>query len=148
VAHIPHGSYQSSTLISGLRLEGPCAPWLFGGPLNGEIFLAWVAQGLAPALQTSDLVILDNLATHTIRGVRETIQARGARLLYLPPYSPDLNPIEPMWSKTKRILRSRAPRRETELLLAAKTAFQSIPIIDCKGFSFIAEYAASFMVLL
>ena len=92
VAHLPHGCYQTSTLISGLRLEGPCAPWLFEDPMNGEMFLAWVAQGLAPALQTGDLVIMDNLATHKIRGVRETIEASGARLLYLPPDSPDFNP--------------------------------------------------------
>jgi hypothetical protein len=86
LARIPHGSYQTSTLISGLRLEGPCALWLFEGPMNGEMFLAWVAQALAPTLRTGDLVILDNLATHKIRGVREAIQAQGARLLYLPPY--------------------------------------------------------------
>ena len=86
VARIPHGSYQTSTLISGIRLEGPCAPWLFEGPRNGEMFLAWVAQGLGPTLRTGDLVIMDNLATHKIRGIREAIQAQGARLLYLPPY--------------------------------------------------------------
>ncbi len=148
MAHIPHGSYQTSTLISGKRLDGPCAPWLFEDPMNGEMFLAWVAQGLPPALQTGDLVILDNLATHKIRGVRETIQASGARLFYLPPYSPDFNPIEPMWSKIKQILRSKAPRTETELRLAAKTAFQSISSIDCKGFFFNAQYATSFMELL
>ena len=141
VARIPHGHYQTSTLISGIRLEGPCAPWLFEGPMNGEMFLAWVAQGLAPTLQTGDLVIMDNLATHKIRESAKAIQAAGARLLYLPPYSPDFNPIEPMWSKIKQILRSQAPRTETELLLAAKTAFQSISSIDCKGFFFNAKYA-------
>jgi transposase len=141
VACIPHGSYQTSTLIAGLRLEGPCAPWLFEGPMNGEMFLAWVAEGLVPALRAGDLVILDNLATHKIRGVREAIQAAGARLVYLPPYSPDFNPIEPMWSKIKQILRSHDPRTETDLLLAAKTAFQAISIDDCKGFFFSAKYA-------
>jgi transposase len=141
VARIPHGSYQTSTLISGIRLEGPCASWLFGGPMNGEMFLAWVEQGLVPTLRTGDLVILDNLATHKIRGVREAIQTAGARLLYLPPYSPDFNPIEPMWSKVKQILRSHDPRTETDLLLAAKTAFQAITIIDCKSFIFSAQYA-------
>jgi transposase len=148
VARIPQGSYQTSTLISGIRLEGPCAPWLFEGPMNGEMFLAWVEQGLAPTLRTGDLVILDNLATHKIRGVREAIQSRGARLLYLPPYSPDFNPIEPMWSKIKQILRSHAPRTETELLVAAKAAFQAISLIDCRGFFFSAQYDTSFMELL
>ena len=148
VARVPHGSYQTSTLISGIRLEGPCAPWLFEGPMNGEMFLAWVTQGLAPTLRTGDLVILDNLATHKIRGVREVIQAAGARLLYLPPYSPDFNPIEPMWSKVKQILRSHDPRTEADLLLAAKKAFQAITIIDCKSFFFSAKYATLFMEML
>ena len=140
-ARIPHGHYQTSPLISGLRLEGPCAPWLFEGPLNGEMFLAWVRQGLAPALRPGEVVILDNLTTHKIRGVREALEAAGARLLYLPPYSPDFNPIEPMWSKIKQILRSHDPRSEEELLSAAKTAFQSISAADCKGFFFSAQYA-------
>lgn len=140
-ARIPLGRYQTSTLISGIRLERPCAPWLFEGPMDGEMFLAWVTQGLAPALVPGDVVILDNLATHKIRGVREAIEAAGARLLYLPPYSPDFNPIQPMWSKIKQILRSQAPRTDEQLLLAAKTAFQSISAADCKGFFFSAQYA-------
>ena len=148
MAHVPHGSYQTSTLISGIRWEGPCAPWLFEGPMNGELFLAWVEQGLAPALRAGDLVILDNLATHKIRGVREALQSRGARLLYLPPYSPDFNPIEAMWSKIKQILRSHAPRTETELLVAAKAAFQAISLTDCRGFFSSAQYATSFMEVL
>jgi transposase len=141
LARIPHGHYQTSTLISGIRCTGPCAPWLFQGPMNGEMFLAWVAQGLAPTLREGDVVILDNLATHKIRGVREALEAVGARLLYLPPYSPDFNPIEPMGSKIKQILRSQAPRTEEGLLLAAKTAFQSISPGDCKGFFFSARCA-------
>jgi transposase len=148
VGRIPCGSYQTSTLISGIRWDGPCAPWLFEGPMNGEMFLAWVEQGLAPVLRAGELVILDNLATHKIRGVREMIEARGAGLLYLPPYSPDLNPIEPMWSKIKQVLRSHAPRSDEQLLLAAQAAFQSISSADCRGFFFSARYATSFMELL
>jgi transposase len=143
LARVPHGHYQTSTLISGLCLKGPCAPWLFGGSMNGETFLAWVRQGLAPTLRPGDVVILDNLATHKIRGVRQALEAVGARLLYLPPYSPDFNPIEPMWSKIKQVLRSHAPRTEEDLLLAAKTAFNSISTADCKGFFFSAQYAIS-----
>ena len=109
--------------------------------MNGEMFLAWVVQGLVPSLRAGDLVILDTLATHKIRGVREAIQSAGARLLYLPPYSPDFHPIEPMWSKIKQILRSHAPRTETDLLLAAQTAFQATAIIDCRSFFFSAKYA-------
>ena len=141
LARVPHGHYETSTLISGVRLGGPCAPWLFGGPMNGEMFLAWVRQGLVPTLRPGDVVILDNLATHKSRGVRDAIEAVGARLLYLPPYSPDFNPIEPMWSKIKQTLRSRAPRTEDELLRAAKSAFDSISTLDCKGFFFSAKYA-------
>jgi transposase len=141
VDRIPCGTYQTSTLISGIRLAGPCAPWLFEGPMNGEMFLAWVEQGLAPTLRAGEVVILDNLATHKIRGVREAIQARGARLMYLPPYSPDLNPIEPMWSKIKQALRSHAARSDEPLLLAAKAAFESISSGDCRGFFFSAQYA-------
>jgi transposase len=141
LARIPHGHYQTSTLISGMRLQGPCAPWLFEGPMNGEMFLAWVQQGLVPTLQKGDLVIMDNLATHKIGGIREAIEAIGARLLYLPPYSPDFNPIENMWSKIKQILRSQAPRTESALLLATETAFQTISPADCQGYFFSAKYA-------
>jgi transposase len=140
-ARIPHGRYQTSTRISGIRLDGPCAPWLFEGPMDGEMFLAWVRQGLAPALRPGEVVILDNLATHKIRGVREALEAVGARLLYLPPYSPDFNPIQLMWSKIKQILRRHAPRTDEQLLQAAKNAFQSISVADCKGFFFSARYA-------
>jgi transposase len=148
VGRIPWGNYRTSTLISGIRWDGPCAPWLFEGPMNGEMFLAWVEQGLAPVLRVGELVILDNLATHKIRGVREAIEARGAGLLYLPPYSPDFNPIEAMWSKIKQVLRSHAPRSDEQLLQAAKAAFQSISLADCRGFFFSAKYATSFMELL
>ena len=145
MGHIPHGNYQTSTLISGIRLEGPCAPWLFEGPMNGEMFLAWVEQGLVPTLRADDMVIMDNLATHKICGVREAIHSRGARLLFLPPYSPDFNPIERMWSKIKQVLRSHAPRTDEQLLRAAQAAFQSISFADCRGFFFSAKYATSFM---
>ena len=140
-ARVPYGTYQTSTLISGIRLGGPCAPWLFGGAMNGEMFLAWVRQGLVPTLRPGDVVILDNLSTHKIRGVRDAIESAGARLLYLPPYSPDFNPIEPLWSKIKQTLRSHTPRTEEQLLQAAKRAFDSISTLDCKGFFFNAKYA-------
>jgi transposase len=109
--------------------------------MNGEMFLAWVQQGLAPTLRPGDVVILDHLATHKIRGVLEAIEAAGARLRYLLPYSPDFNPLEPMWSKIKQILRSHAPRNDEQLLLAAKNAFPSITTADCQGFFFSARYA-------
>jgi len=109
--------------------------------MDGEMFLAWVVQGLGPTLQKGDLVILDNLATHKVSGVAEAIGATGARLLYLPPYSPDFNPIENMWAKVKQILRSLTPRTEPELIRAAKIAFEAVSAADCKGFFSNAQYA-------
>lgn len=141
VGHVPHGHYQTTTMVSGIRLKGPCAPWLFEGAMDGEMFLAWVVEGLAPTLQKGDLVIMDNLATHKVQGVAEAIAAAGARLLYLPPYSPDFNPIENMWSKIKQILRSADPRTEIELIQAAKIAFNAITTTDCLGFFLNAKYA-------
>jgi transposase len=109
--------------------------------MDGEMFLAWVRQGLVPTLQPGDVVIMDNLATHKVAGVRQAIEAVDARLLYLPPYSPDFNPIENFWSKIKHILRSLSPRTANELLRAAAIAFASISIADCRGFFLNAQYA-------
>jgi transposase len=141
VGRVPQGHYQTTTLIAGIGLRGACAPWLFEGAIDGEMFLAWVIQGLAPTLQKGDVVIMDNLATHKVKGVREAIEAAGARLMYLPPYSPDYNPIENMWSKIKQMLRSQAPRTALELIAAAKIAFEAISLSDCQGFFSNAKYA-------
>ena len=141
VAHVPWGRYQTNTLIAGVRLDGPCAPWVFEGAMDGEMFLAWIRQGLAPVLRAGDMVILDNLATHKVAGVREAIESVGARLGYLPPYSPDFNPIENMWSKIKQFLRSLAPRQGEALLHAAALAFAALSPADCRGFFLHAQYA-------
>ena len=109
--------------------------------MNGEMFLAWVRQGLVPTLQPGDWVIMDNLATHKVAGVREAIEAVGAHLLYLPPYSPDFNPIENMWSKIKQLLRSLAPRTAEDLLRVAALAFAAVSKADCQGFFLHAQYA-------
>ncbi len=98
-ALIPHGRYQTSTLISGIHLKGACAPWLFEGQMNREISQAWVEEGLAPTLCPGSLVILDKLGADKIQAVRQALEAIGARLLHLPPYSPDFDAIESMWSK-------------------------------------------------
>jgi transposase len=128
-------------MIAAVRLSGPSAPWLFEGAMDGEMFLAWIKQGLIPALQPDDVVILDNPATHKVAGVRESLEAAGARLVYLPPYSPDFNPIETMWGKVKQILRKLAPRDDGELLHAARTAFAAVTPADCQGFFLHARYA-------
>ena len=141
VCHVPFGRYETQTLSAGVRLDGVRAPWVFSGAMNGEMFLAWVRQGLAPTLQPGDWVIMDNLATHKVAGVREAIEAVGAYLLYLPPYSPDFNPIENMGSKIKQLLRSLAPRTDKDLLRAAALAFASVFKADCRGFFLHAQYA-------
>ena len=141
VCHIPFGRYETQTLIAAVRLDGVRAPWVFSGAMNGEMFLAWVRQGLVPTLQPEDWVIMDNLATHKVVGVREAIEAVGAHLLYLPPYSPDFNPIENMWSKIKQRLRSLAPRTDEDLLSAAALAFASVSQTDCRRFFLHARYA-------
>jgi len=138
---VPHGHYQTTTMIAAVRLKGPRAPWLFGGAMDGPLFLGWVKQGLVPCLQPDDVVILDNLATHKVAGVREAIEALGAKLEYLPPYSPDFNPIEPMWSKVKQTLKTKEPRNARQLLKAAKTAFAAVSPADCQGFFLHAGYA-------
>jgi len=141
ICTVPHGHYQTTTLIAAVRLTRPQAPCLFDGAMDGEMFLAWVKAGLAPVLESGDVVILDNLATHKVAGVKEAIEAVGARVEYLPPYSPDLNPIENLWSKVKQFLKSRNPRTLRRLFLAAGAAFATITPADCNGFFLSAGYA-------
>ena len=145
VCRRPHGHYQATTMIAAVRLKGPQAPWLFNGAMDGKLFLAWVRQGLAGCLQPADVVVMDNLATHKVAGVREAIEGAGARLEYLPPYSPDFNPIEPMWSKVKQGLKSREPRNARQLSKAAGAAFAAVTPTDCQGFFLHAGYATCFM---
>jgi len=114
VAAVPHGHWQTTTFIAGLRHDALTAPLVINGAINGELFLAYVEQILAPTLSPGDVVVLDNLSSHKIKGVREAIEACGASLRYLPPYSPDLNPIEQAFAKLKQLLRTAAARtRET-----------------------------------
>src|SRR3712207_2288165 len=110
VAAVPHGHWHTTTFLCGLRTSGPVAPLVLDGAINGRAFLAYVEQMLAPILRPGDVVVMDNLGSHKVAGVRAAVEARGASLLYLPPYSPDLNPIELAFSKLKRLLRSAAAR--------------------------------------
>jgi transposase len=141
VGKIPQGHYLTASLIAGLRRAAPTAPWVFEGPMDGEMFLAWVRIGLVPTLQKGETVILDNLSIHKVQGVRQAIEAAGAHLEYLPPYSPDFTPIENLWSKVKHRLRSADPRTWRQLLTAAKAAFASITAGDCEAFFWHAGYA-------
>jgi len=110
VAAVPYGHWKTTTFIAGLRHDGLTAPFVIDGPINGDWFLVYVEKVLAPTLSEDDIVVMDNLASHKVAGVREAIEARGARLLYLPPYSPDLNPIEQAFAKLKAMLRKAAAR--------------------------------------
>ena len=107
---VPHGHWNTSTFIAGLRRDGLIAPCVFDGAINGEAFLAYVEQVLVPTLRPGDVVIMDKLSSHRVAGVRQAIEGAGASLLYLPPYSPDLNPIEQAFAKLKALLRARALR--------------------------------------
>ena len=109
-AGIPHGHWRTTTFVAGLRLTGMVAPMVLDGPINGHAFQAYVDQVLVPELRPGDIVIMDNLGSHKGRAVRAAIEAVGAMLLYLPPYSPDFNPIENAFSKLKALLRKAAER--------------------------------------
>ena len=126
---IPHGHWKTTTFVAGLTTRGMIAPLVLDGPINREAFVAYVRQILVPELRQGDIVILDNLPAHKGTEVREAIQAAGAKLLYLPPYSPDLNPIENSFSKIKACLRKTAARTITDLWNAIADV---IPKINAK----------------
>src|SRR5438552_6209040 len=105
VAKVPHGHWKTTTLIAALGLEGVRCSTVVDGPVNADVFTSFVEQVLCPTLGPDDIVVMDNLSSHKGRRVRELIEARGARLMLLPPYSPDLNPIEMIFSKIKQALR-------------------------------------------
>lgn len=107
---VPHGHWKTTTFLAGLRISGLSAPLVVDGAINGEIFLAYVREQLVPTLRSGDVVIMDNLSSHKRAGVREAIEEVGAALLFLPPYSPDLNPIEQAFAKFKWLLKSAAER--------------------------------------
>ncbi len=110
VCPVPHGHWKTTTFIAGLRHDAITAPLVIDRPMNGVIFKAYIEQMLAPTLSPGDIVVMDNLSSHKINGIRQAIEDRGARLLYLPPYAPDLNPIEMAFAKLKALLRKAAER--------------------------------------
>lgn len=137
---IPHGHWKTITFVGGLTLGGFIAPMLLDGPMNGEYFRAWVEQMLAPALKPGDIVVMDNLSGHKIFGVRQAIEQRGAILLYLPPYSPDLNPIENGFAKLKALVRKAAARTIDALEAAAADAISQFTPSECINFFAHAGY--------
>ena len=134
VAAVPHGHWRTTTLIAGLRQSGILAPLVLDGPMTGLAFRAYVEQCLAPALAPGDVVVLDNLAAHKIDGVRQAIAAAGASILYLPPYSPDFNPIEQLFAKLKALLRKAAARTKEELWSTIGRLLDTCPSTECANY--------------
>jgi len=133
-AAVPHGHWKTTTFTAGLRMDGLTAPMLLDGPMHGRAFRAYVEQVLVPELRPGDIVIMDNLPAHKVAGVRETIEAAGARLLYLPPYSPDFNPIEMAFSKLKALLRKTAARTVDELWDAVAQSLDAFTPNECANY--------------
>ena len=131
---MPHGHWNITTFIAGLRCDGLVAPLVIDGAMNGETFLAYVQQFLTRVLKPGDHVIMDNLAVHKVTGVRTAIEQTGAKLLYLPPYSPDLNPIEMAFSKLKALLRKAAERTIDKLWDCIGTLIPALSPNECRNF--------------
>lgn len=142
VAKVPHGHWKTTTFVGALRATGMTAPLIIDGPINGEVFLAYVQQHLAPTLRPGDTVILDNLSSHKRAGVREAIEAVGARLEYLPPYSPDLNPIELAFAKLKALLRKAAARTIDQLEPLIATSVDKLQAKECLAYFRHCGYSA------
>lgn len=141
-AAVPHGHWCTTTFVGGLTLTGIRAPMLLNGPMDGEAFLAWCEQMLGPELRPGDIVIMDNLPAHKVAGVREAIEAAGATLLYLPPYSPDFNPIENAFAKLKALLRKAAERTVEGLWAAIGQLIDLVTPRECQNLFAAAGYDA------
>lgn len=139
---IPHGHWQSSTFLAALRQDQITAPFLVDGPVDAEVFLVYLQQVLLPGLQPGDTLILDNLSTPKVQGVEPLLQAKGITLRYLPPYSPDLNPIEMAFAKLKAHLRRAAARTLKELVTAVADSLKAFSAADCQAFFRHAQYAS------
>jgi transposase len=139
-AGVPHGHWRTTTFVAGLRLSGIDAPMLIDGAINGESFLAYVRQVLVPTLRPGDVVIMDNLGSHKRAAVREAIEAAGAELRFLPPYSPDFNPIENAFAKLKALLRKIAARTCDALWAAVAGAIEAFTRSECANYFTAAGY--------
>jgi transposase len=143
VAAVPHGHWKTSTFLAALRVDGLVAPCVFDGAINGELFLAYVEQVLVPTLRAGDVVIMDNLGSHKVAGVRAAIEAVGAQLVYLPAYSPDLNPIEQLFAKLKAVLRAKALRTTDALWAALGEIAEAVAPNECANYLRNAGYFQS-----
>jgi transposase len=141
VDKIPHGHWKTATFLAALRNDRIVAPCLFDGPINGERFRAYVEQFLVPTLRRGDVVILDNLGSHKGKAVRAAIRAAGAHLLFLPKYSPDLNPIEQVFAKLKTLIRKIGARTYDALCAAAADILQKYSPSECAAYLTNSGYA-------
>jgi len=131
---VPAGHWKTTTFVAGLRHDGVIAPFVLDGPMTGEMFRAYVEQMLAPALSPGDAVVMDNLPAHKVTGVEEAIRAVGASLLYLPAYSPDLNPIEQLFAKLKALLRKAAARTRDALWDSIGALLDAFTPAECQTY--------------
>ena len=134
IAAVPHGHWKTTTFVAALRTTGLTAPAVFDGAINGESFLAYVEQVLVPTLRPGDVVVMDNLGSHKVVGVPEAIAAAGCFLTYLPPYSPDFNPIENLFSKFKAMLRSAGARTVRRLWRTVRRCLTSFASAECRRY--------------
>lgn len=134
VDYAPQGHWNTTTLVAAITWEAPIAPMLLDGPMDGPAFEAYVEHVLVPDLHPGSIVVMDNLSPHKSTRIEELISNAGAELWYLPPYSPDFNPIEHMWSKIKSYLRSAKARSQEELYAAVTVALERITSKDTKGY--------------
>src|SRR4249920_1084666 len=133
-AKVPHGRWQTMTFMAALRHDRITAPWFLEGPINGEAFLLYIEKVLVPTLRHGDIVIMDNLGSHKANAVRRAIRAAGARLFFLPKYSPDLNPIEQFFAKLKHWLRKAASRTVETVCDAIGTILDRITAKECSNY--------------
>jgi transposase len=143
VAKVPQGRWSTLTFLAALRHDRIEAPCVIDGPINGELFLAYVEQILVPTLKPGDIVIIDNLGSHKGKAVRRAIRAAGARLFFLPPYSPDLNPIEQVFAKLKALLRKAAERTVEATWKRIGTLLQAFTPQECTNYFRNAGYAST-----
>lgn len=142
VGRVPHGHWKITTFIAGLRCDAVTAPFVIDRPMNGPIFRTYLERCLIPTLTPGDIVIMDNLSSHKVAGVREAIEAAGARLVYLPPYSPDLNPIEQLFAKLKALLRKAAERSIEALWATIGRLLDTFSPAECANYLRHAGYAS------
>ena len=139
---MPDGHWKITTFLAGLRSSGIVAPLVLDGPMTGRAFHAYIEQFLVPTLFPGDVVVMDNLAAHKVAGIREAIAAAGASLLYLPPYSPDLNPIEQVFAKLKTLLRQAAARSRETLWSTIGHLLATFSANECANYLQNVGYAA------